>query len=90
MDDIIELTKAIEEDQKGEGRIARVTIQPWLWQELGKAGGTFTTYAGSQLLEIPGRPIIRYDILGVPMEIDEIQTESYRLWDANNEELSNR
>ena len=87
MNDIATLVKAITQDQQTARRIARVTIQPWVWQELGKAGGTFTEYSGFRPPIIPTDVVFRYNIMGVPMEIDEMQEESYRLWDADGKSI---
>lgn len=87
MKEISRLVQAITRDRKDARRIARVSVQPWVWQELGRRDGIFITYTGFQTTDSPTPPVILYNILGVPMEIDEMQEEGYRLWDVGGERI---
>lgn len=75
---------------KPEHGIARVTISPALWQYA-------TASIASESYLVSGfedderkRPAEQLRIADVPADIDELQSEPYRLWDAQGNQIDHQ
>ena len=87
MNNVWDLISVVERDRQADRRIARVSVRPEHWQRISisnVAEGDWR-FPESQNPDVPRPPdgeMPRFDIFGVPLEIDELQEEDFRLWDA--------
>jgi hypothetical protein len=91
MNDLAELIEAIIQDQQSERRIARVTVQPSLWQtmlgNMKQVADDWNELTDTESESWPKSGLDPMNIKGVPMEIDEMQEEAFLLWDRGGERL---
>ena len=85
MNTVADLFAVVTADQAGARQIARITISPDFWQEMMGAvveiWHTTSSFDESERIDRPDNRAL-LNLMGVPMELDELQVEEWRLWNA--------
>lgn len=80
MNEALDLLDLLEWDSTGKREIARATLAPEWWEPFWEA--VDERWPGTRKVGVtPGR------LFGIPVLVDQDQTISYRVWDAQGGEL---
>lgn len=80
MPSIANIFTIVEADQAGDRRIIHITVSPEFWHLIQMSvREVWTTVSGFAGYECDAAPA-PINLLGVPLEIDELQAEEWILW----------